>query len=284
MSNGIVSRQNEDGSIAMLAAQRQLYDNAKKFYTLSIALSVWLPFALSVALLFVPEVTAINIALYVVSIICTVSYIFIEKYIEEKKKLAAFIQQKFDTYVYTMPWNERIFGRDRNVDHEIAVYSKKILQNPQKRNNLRDWYTPKVDDKNIVDGILLCQRENLGWDVGLRKRFKVISIVMIVILCCGVCAMGLWKNEEVIELFCRIAFVAPMIKWLADTVRQLNKDISTLKELDGKINDGINKNMDDLQDIQKIIYEHRKSCYAIPSCVYRIYKNNDEDTAYREVN
>ncbi|MFR2214458.1 MAG: S-4TM family putative pore-forming effector [Ruminococcus sp.] len=33
MSNGIATRQNEDNSIAMLAAQRQLYREAKKYNT-----------------------------------------------------------------------------------------------------------------------------------------------------------------------------------------------------------------------------------------------------------
>ena len=56
MSNGIAIRQNEDNSIAMLAAQRQLYRDAKKYNTVSVALSVWIPFALAVILLFIPEV------------------------------------------------------------------------------------------------------------------------------------------------------------------------------------------------------------------------------------
>lgn len=59
----------------------------------------------------------------------------IDKYIEEKKQLAAFIQQKFDVYVYEMPWDKRIFGRDKNVGHEIATHSKKILSNPQEKSN-----------------------------------------------------------------------------------------------------------------------------------------------------
>ena len=46
MSNGIATRQNEDNSIAMLAAQRQLYRDAKKYNTVLVALSVWIPFAL----------------------------------------------------------------------------------------------------------------------------------------------------------------------------------------------------------------------------------------------
>ncbi len=52
MSNGIVIRQNEEKSIAMLAAQRQLYRNVKKFNILLVALSVWIPFILAIILLF----------------------------------------------------------------------------------------------------------------------------------------------------------------------------------------------------------------------------------------
>ena len=94
--------------------------------------------------------------------------------------------------------------------------------------------------------------------VGLRKRFKYASITLISILFVAILAMGLWKNEEITELLCRLAFVIPMIKWLLlDTVKKLNKDISILQELDGDINNNEMKTMEDLQDIQKVIFQHR---------------------------
>ena len=165
----------------------------------------------------------------------------------------------------------------------LQTYSKKILKNPQEKNKLKDWYTPGVDEKDILDGILACQRENFWWDVGLRKRFKYASITLISILFVAILAMGLWKNEEITELLCRLAFVIPMIKWLLlDTVKKLNKDISILQELDGDINNNEMKTMEDLQDIQKVIFQHRKGCYAIPEIIYNIFKDNDEDRAYRE--
>lgn len=250
MSNGIATRQNEDNSIAMLAAQRQLYRDAKKFNTVLVALSVWIPFALSVIILLIPENKEWKCISYILSIVSMIFSFVIDRCIEEKKQLAAFIQQKFDVYVYTMPWDKRIFGKDKNIDHEIATYSKKILKNLQEKNKLKDWYTPGVDEKDILDGIL---------------------------------AMGLWKNEEITELLCRLAFVIPMIKWLLlDTVKKLNKDISILQELDGDINNNEMKTMEDLQDIQKVIFQHRKGCYAIPEIIYNIFKDNDEDRAYRE--
>lgn len=39
--------------------------------------------------------------------------------------------------------------------------------------------------------------------------------------------------------------------------------------------------MEELQEIQKMIFEHRKNCLAIPNIVYEIFKDNYEDRAYR---
>ena len=51
--------------------------------------------------------------------------------ISRKKEFAASIQQRFDIYIYTMPWDTRIFGKNSNLNNEIASYSSKILNNPQ---------------------------------------------------------------------------------------------------------------------------------------------------------
>lgn len=47
--------------------------------------------------------------------------------------MAALIQQKFDIYVYDMPWNKRLFGTDRNVSNEIVSHSYKILLNEEEK-------------------------------------------------------------------------------------------------------------------------------------------------------
>ena len=210
MSNGILIRQNENNSIAMLAAQRQLYRDAKRFGTLSIALSVWVPFALAVILLFVSPNSVWQYISYAIAIGSMIVSFVIDKWIDEKKKLAAFIQQKFDVYVYSMPWNSRIFGQNRNVNHEIITNSEKILGNQKEKDSLYNWYSPAIDNKDLLYGILLCQRENYWWDVGLRKRFKAISIMMIAGLGIAVFAMGLFKNESVAQLLWRLAFLVPI--------------------------------------------------------------------------
>lgn len=283
MSNGIAVRQNEEKAIAMLAAQRQLYNDAKKLGTISIVLSVWLPFAMALILLFLPEESTCKNVSYILAIVSMLFSFVVDKHINDKKKLAAFIQQKFDVYVYNMPWDERIFGKQKNVNQDIVTYSKQIIENSDKKERLYNWYTPTVDNRDLLTSILLCQRENLSWDVGLRKRYRLSSIIMIVFLCSLVIVMGLWQNESIAMLLWRFAFIVPMLQWLFDTVKTLNKDMERLKELDEIINNDVSKTMDELQDIQKMIFEHRKECYAIPNVIYQIFKDNDEDAARRVV-
>ena len=283
MSNGIAVRQNEEKAITMLAAQRQLYNDAKRFDAISVMLSVWLPFVMALILLFLPEESSWKSVSYILAIVSMLFSFVVDKRIDDKKKLAAYIQQKFDVYVYNMPWNERIFGKDKNVNQDIVTYSKHIMENDGEKKRLNNWYTPAVDNKELLTGILLCQRENFRWDVGLRKRYRLVSVIMIVLLCSFVLAMGLWKNESVAMLLWRLAFIVPMLEWLFDTVKTLNKDMERLIELDDIINNDVPKTIDELQDIQKMIFEHRKECYVIPNFIYQIFKDNDEDTARRVI-
>lgn len=283
MSNGIVVRQNEEKSIVMLAAQRQLYNDAKLFYAISAVLSVWLPLVMAIILLFIPEASSLRSASYILAIVSMVFSFILDKHIDNKKELAAFIQQKFDVYVYDMPWNKRIFGKDKNVNGDIIAYSKHIIGKNNEKKHLYNWYTPSVDNKDLLTGILLCQRENFRWDVGLRKRYRLASVILIFLLCLIVFVMGLWRNESVAMLLCRFAFIAPMLEWLCGTVRTLNKDIERLKELDEIINSDEAKSMDELQDIQRMIFEHRKECYVIPNFFYIMFKDNDEDAARRVI-
>lgn len=281
MSNGIRSRQNEEHSIEMLAAQRKLYNDAKAVNWISTALSVWIPFILSILLVFVIQNNPLETISYIISIISMLISLCIDSYIKKRKELAASVQQKFDVYVYQMPWNERLFGKNRNLNHAIAEHSKLIMSKEDEKKALYDWYTPVVDEKSINDGILACQRENQWWDVGIRKRYRLACCISIIIMTVIVFGMGIIRNEEAVKLLWRFAFIVPMVQWLIDTVKQLNEDIDNLKGMDEMINDESSKSMDDLQDIQAKIYEHRKGCFAIPDFFYNVFKENDEDNAHR---
>lgn len=281
MSNGIQNRQNEENSLSMLAAQRQLYSEAKRAENIVILFSVFLPFLCACIQVFVKDNTTLNTIVYIFPIVSMVIGIILEKYIEKEKELAAFIQQKFDTYIYQMPWDKRLFGADKNVNSIIADKSRKHFSKQGAKDKLKDWYTPTVDAFPVEKGILECQKENFWWDVGLRKRYKLASTILIVALSIIILGTGIVQNEQFSILALRMAFIFPLCQWLHEIIKTLGADIRRLERLDEELSVPGEKSMDELQDIQKDIFIHRKSCGSIPNFFYQIFKDNDEDKANR---
>ena len=70
-----------------------------------------------------------------------------------------------------------------------------------------------------------------------------------------------------------------MVQWLLETIDSLDEDIDRLSELSDTLNGCRQYQMNELQEIQQMIFEHRKNCQAIPNIVYKLFKNNDEDKA-----
>ena len=86
MSNGINQRQNEEKCVAMLAAQRQLYNDAKKLDWTSTVLSVLIPFLLSCILLFVSKDSPVGVISYIVSIVSMIFSFFVSGHIKNEKR------------------------------------------------------------------------------------------------------------------------------------------------------------------------------------------------------
>ncbi len=281
MGNGITQRQNEDKYITYLAAQKQLYTEVKRLNNVGILFSVVLPVFFAAFQIIVSDDTYLNAASYLFSIAGMIVSLTLETYMTQKKETAAKIQQLFDVYVYQMPWDDRLFGVRRDLTYIVAEKSHLLLRKAGQRERLVNWYTPEAGNVDLLKGIFMCQKENYYWDVGLRKKFRSASCAVIVFLTVIIFSIGIVRDESVAMLLWRFAFVLPMLQWLFETVRQLNADIGNLAGLDELITSPSAKDMDDLQLIQSRIYMHRKSCLVIPDKFYQMFKNNDEDAAYR---
>jgi len=276
MSNGINIRQNEEKSIMYLAAQRQIYSEVKRKNILKGLCIVVFPLICSVLQTFIGNNAVLSVLPVLTMLLWFVSFL-LNDYIKKEKETAAYIQQEFDMYVYQMPWDNRLFGEKRNIHIEIINKSKSIMKNQKKRNKLLNWYTITIDSMELKEGILACQEENISWDMELRKRYKKVSIILITGLILLIFIIGVVNNEAVLVLLLRFAFVLPLLRWLLETEKQLNNDIDNLMELDALVYSETEKDMDKLQEIQHKIYNHRKSCYAIPDFFYKLFKAKDEE-------
>ena len=282
MNNEIVTRQNEEKAIEYLAAQRQIYSEAKKLDNIGIIFSVILPLVLSIMQLFFKENIFWSLSSKILSIVSMFVGMAVGSFVKKGKNVAAMIQQMFDVYVYQMPWDNKLFGKEKNLSYLIAEKSKILLDKAGERDKLMNWYTGCVGEGvSNIKGIWMCQKENFNWDVNLRKKYKKSCSIIVGVLIVGILLAGLVNDESIIVLISRFAVILPMLKWLFPMIKQLNDDIRNMQEIDELINDSEEKTMDDLQEIQNKLYVHRKSCYAIPDFFYNRYKDNDEDLAYR---
>ena len=80
----------------------------------------------------------------------------------------------------------------------------------------------------------------------------MISIIII--------GIGIINNQSVQLVFLRLATIIPMIRWLALLVNNLKHDILRLEIIEKDLFMESEKNMDDVLNVQKSIFEHRKEC------------------------
>lgn len=134
MSNGIIERQNKTEMLDYLAAQRQMYNEAKILGNLIILFSIVLPFVLSILELFFYDNTFL-IIYSTASLISMLVAIGLTCFLSHTKEGAAEIQQQFDIYVYKMPWDKRLFGKKKDIRYMVAKKAKKLLKKIVKEKN-----------------------------------------------------------------------------------------------------------------------------------------------------
>lgn len=281
-SNKIVQTQNTDKNIARLASQRQLYNDVEFLDKINFCLSVIILLGFAA----IQEIAGWDWAKVVsgcVSIFMLVLSLIISSKVKAKKTLAASIQQEFDIDVFQMPWDNKLFGKRKNLNSEIAKYSKKILNDDRKKNKLYNWYPIEVDSFPQSRAILVCQKENFNWDAGLRKRYRIFVLVFVVGIIIASVVICLLKGDSVQNLVLRFVIILPALRWFINVINGLNDDLERMESLKNALYSTDDKQMIDLQFIQKEIFENRKSAIKIPDWFYNIFRDNDEDRERRTV-
>lgn len=275
MGNSIHKRQNEKHCIPMLAAQRQLYIEARNAQRFISFFAVILPFILSVAQFFVSSNPLLNTAVYAGSVISLFIGLLAGKYTRGKKQMAAAIQQEFDIYVYRMHWDEQFFGPRVNLDADIAEKASRFLSHPARKKELYNWYVGIKSNIPYEDAILFCQKQNVRWDGQLRKRYRNACILLFIAISIIMLGLGVYQDESLREFIKRLAFLAPMLYWILEAVSALNSDIQRLYSLQHDMSDNLPVNMNRLLRIQKGLLEHRSNCRFIPQWFYRFFRRHD---------
>lgn len=278
MGSNIASRQNEEHSILMLAAQRQIYSNVKTNNALIILLSIGIPLIVSIYTSLEQNFCGID-STAICSFISTIAlFVVLRLDFNNSNKVgkAALIQQKFDLYVYDMSWNADMYGKEENVDEDIAEYSGKICENLEKRNSLLDWYVGKISTNNGYKNIYRCQKQNLSWDYDLRSDYEKYCMYILGAILVLLIAWGLYYNLSVRKWICIVSYYMPLIVSLIRAIKRIENDKRTLLSIKQTLDATKKLCMHRLEIVQREIYEHRKKCFLIPDRIYNFLKNKQE--------
>lgn len=280
----IIQEQDSDASIKYLAAQKQLYINGKSTFVFQAIIAVPIPIIISIVtpLLSNPEQNIIWIfVLY--SILAT----FLEFYCEDRamklKKMAASIQEKFDTNVLSIVWNKTLLPNKPEDGLILRYYNKYIRK--RKVDKLYGWYSNEVLPVNTNIATLLCQRTNCSYDFTLRKRYAN-TIVLIAASTFIILLIAAGQNEITVPSFIsNVLFPSLPVFVLAYKQIISNKEaIRNLEELKNLIenelesikhNDSVDSHL--IRQIQDKIYLKRINNPLIPEWVYDLLRQNLED-------
>ncbi len=222
--NTIPEDQLQQKQLDRLAAQRQLYSDAKRVQAIQIilvipAVVIW---AILVARYPGLQVYAaswgIGLALLDVLVFARV-----QRYFKER---AAKIQELFDCDVLRLEWSVLKAGRRPDAETILEASSRYGNLNNSDA-TLQDWYPREVGKLPIHLARIICQRINCWWDAQLRQRYAVWVLTVGMLL--GICVLlvGLIGGLT-LEKFV-LAVLAPLLPAAVLGIRQIDENLERAK-------------------------------------------------------
>lgn len=173
----IIQEQDSEASIRYLAAQKQLYINGKSTFAFQVIIAVPIPIIISIL---TPLLSKLEQEIIWIFVLYSILATFLEFYCEDKamklKKLAASIQEKFDTSVLLIGWNKTLLPSKPEDGLILRYFNKHIKKH--KVDKLYGWYSNEVLPVKTNIATLLCQRTNCAYDFTLRKRYTKTILLL----------------------------------------------------------------------------------------------------------
>ncbi len=286
MSNGIAERQNESHEIDKLAAQRQLYSDAKNIQLSQLFLSVPASLIWPVFVVLAPSV-AIYSAIWGIAITVLDNFVLSRK-VSNLRLTAARIQESFDCYVMSIGWHSLHSGREPGRE-VIQTASKRFQLSKGDRELLKTWYPEKVDEIPLPLARIVCQRASCWWDGELRRRFSYYASVITAGILLISIIIGVSANFTLAQYV--MAIVMPFLPVVIFAWRQITENLDAARSIDNLREhseniwkDAITRKLNsrdldkESRDLQCEIFTHRKNAPLIFDWLYFRLRSSHEET------
>jgi SMODS-associating 4TM effector domain len=283
--NNIPQDQNTPSRLNLLAAQRQLYSNAKRIQAISIIICVLFAIAWSILIAIFPKYTVYSTLWgFLTAALELLVLSPNQKSIQEK---AAKIQQAFDCEVLQLNWVK--LNCENSVDPEtINEAFTRFIDKNKNYSALVDWYPISVGKLPIHQARIICQRANVWWDAELRRRYANWTIIFLSSFTIIVVLIGLIRNLTMVSILEAIvpplipAFVLGLRQWsenreAATRLDRLRENANALVQaaIDGKFTQQELESKS--YDLQAQIYDNRRRNPLIFNWIYSWLKRKDEE-------
>ncbi len=209
IDNGISNRQNEAKNIDSLAAQRQLYFEAKRMTFYQFILCVLIPITFPA----LKKLGANNtnqlafISIFAILIVVINNFYF-EKQVKSQRTKAAKIQELFDTDVLEMNWNSQLCGSKEILHNVLKIKAEKYEKRNKTIENLLNWYPQEYSKVDISAGRIMCQKANIYWDNEVRMAFKYFLIIILITCTIFIILYSIIENNSFSETM--ISIISPL--------------------------------------------------------------------------
>lgn len=274
--NNILERQNEEKFLRRLAAQRQLYDEEKRW------INVWLLTTTLVAVIGSGALAVLhNLAYYLALVtgLVAVTELVMLWIIRQRGTHAARIQELFDTELLDIPWNDMLARKPEGSVIEAAAERFNARTTPAERDLLKNWYSNRIAPMPLHQARVACQMENIQWDMEQRKEyarwvggglFALACILVLISIATDMRAQVFFAGPFVL---CLPLFIMG-IKHLIDHIKAIAR-MGELKQLvDTLWNDAqepganLEKMQQQSRNLQTEIFHHRADSLPVFSWFY----------------
>lgn len=270
----IVQEQNTPDILRLLAAQKQMYSQAKLIHFVRVVIVLLLELAAPFVILNKPQWRD---ALELVGALLTLISALILNGIETTKvRQAATVQEQLDVHLFRLPWNRTLVGTE--VTSELI--NRAANQYTGGEDKIRDWY-PDPSGMPYPKDALLCQRTNLVWGVRLQSTYAFALLIVTV----GYLLIGLWfgRHEDLVAYL--VAILVPALPALLEAIDTYKRHTESAREktdllehVDDLLHDktviGLpSQAVDECRRVQDAIYVLRSTKPLVPDWWYRLWRN-----------
>jgi len=292
--NDLPVRQNEDAYLNMQASAKTLYRRAQRWFYLQGMLTVAVPLVFALILLLAPQVwpqaAALASSLKAWFALYGLIVIFADDQLlddiqQDLKKRAAIAQEMFDTDLFCLRWRKGKVGQRLTVAETDALARKWRRVDPNFV-KVKDWYPPVLGGLPIHVARVICQRLNIWWDSGMRRKYATLLSGFAALLLLTVIVACLVLDLSVADALLACITVAPALRWaLRERKRQrstadlLDRQHASAKELSDRVIYGLISEEEatlESRELQDEIYDRRKTSPTGFGWIYSFFRNENE--------